>query len=410
MRRREFVLASLASLSGVHDGVAAPSLRRGLWRDEAGMFAIGRFPEFGPGLFGFDYAIPRCGLLRSAVGESWSMSGSLDGTAPPAQAIQFRNGRIALGARNLAPVPMERTEFTVTSESIRLSGEIAARSDETPTGTVLLVYGSGPAPREAFDLWAFWFLAKGFKVITYDKRGSGRSSGDWHRTSLESLAQDALVVVKHARSTHERGPLFVWGASQAGWIEPQLGAAGAVDGIIMHAGPAMLPREQIVAAVAAELRAYGFPDDEIARAVAYYSLDTDVSLGLRPWSNIEAAYAKASAAGVEWLLAPPAPAHAPERIMIRLMANFDPAPFWGRCKVPTLAIFGGKDWIVPAVDNLARLNRIIAPSASLNTEVLPDANHLMFVAKTGVRTEYPTLSVIDPEYFPAMSRWLDRHS
>jgi alpha-beta hydrolase superfamily lysophospholipase len=378
-----------------------------LWRDEAGLFAIGRFPEFGAGLFGFDYSTPRCGLLQPSATGSWHLSGSLDGKAPPVQAVQIRDGSLVVGERKLSPLPLERVPFVVDSGSVRLSGEIATRTDEKPRGTVLLIYGSGPAPIEAFDLWAFWFLGAGFKIITFDKRGSGRSTGDWHLTSLESLAQDALAVVNHARSSYGYGPLFVWGASQAGWIEPQLGAAGAVDGIIMHAGSAMLPREQILAEVAAELRAYEFSDAEIARALAYYSLDTDVSLGIRPWSDVEDAYRKASAAGVEWLLAPPAKAHAPERTMIRLMANFDPAPYWGRSKAPTLGIFGGKDWIVPAADNLATLNRIIAPNTPLNTEVLPDANHLMFVAKTGVRSEYPTLSLIDAGYFAAMSRWLD---
>jgi hypothetical protein len=38
--------------------------------------------------------------------------------------------------------------------------------------------------------------------------------------------------------------------------------------------------------------------------------------------------------------------------------------------------------------------------------VLPDANHLMFTAKTGVRTEYPALAQIDPGCFAAMSGWL----
>jgi alpha-beta hydrolase superfamily lysophospholipase len=410
MMRREFLGASLGYLCCVRDGLASPTLGRGLWCDESGAFAIGRCPEFGTGLFGFDYSIPRCGLVQPVAGGSWNMSGSLDGKATPVQAIHVRHGTLVIGGRQLRPVPLDRTRFDVTSESVRLSGEIAARADQAPRGTVMLIYGSGPAGKEAFDLWAFWFIAKGFKVITADKRGCGRSQGDWRLTSLESLAQDALVIVNQARSCGARGPLYVWGASQGGWIEPQLGAAGAVDGIIMHAGSAMLPREQMLAAVEAELRAYEFQDDEIARALAYYALDTDVCLGVRPWSDIEAAYAKASAAGAEWLLAPPAKADAPERTMIRLMANFDPAPYWGRSKVPTLAIYGGKDWIVPAADNLAALNRIIAPNTDLKTEVLPAANHLMFVAKTGVRPEYPTLSRIDPGYFGAMSRWLDARS
>ena len=61
-----------------------------------------------------------------------------------------------------------------------------------------MVYGSGPAPKAAFDLWAMWFLAEGYTVLTYDKRGSGKTAGDWRLTGLEDLAADAAAVLKHA--------------------------------------------------------------------------------------------------------------------------------------------------------------------------------------------------------------------
>ena len=152
---------------------------------------------------------------------------------------------------------------------------------------------------------------------------------------------------------------------------------------IMHAGPAVLPRDQIIDSVDAELHAYGFPADEIARTRSYYNLDTQVSLGNRLWSEVEAAFKKATSAGAEWLLAPPAARDAPERTIIRLMANFDPAPFWRRNKAPTLALYGGKDWVVPTTKNRAVLEKSVSAATKLIAVTLPSANHMMFVAKTG---------------------------
>jgi len=407
MIRREFLGASLGSLFCARAAFGESLPTRGLWRDEVGPFAIGRFPEFGPGLFAFDYALPRSGPIRPAASGGWEVRGSLDGKAPVVHAAKLANSHLLVDDRSLRPVPITRVNFTVQSRSVRLSCELADCAGRRSRGTVLLIYGSGPATKEAFDLWAFWFLAAGFSVITHDKRGSGRSTGDWRTTSLESLGEDARRILDHAKAAGARAPYFAWGASQGGWIEPQLGAAGAVDGIIMHAGSATTPRAQILSAVRAELLAYEFPEAEIERALAYYALDTDVSLGARPWADIDAAYRDASRAGAEWLLAPPASRDAAERTTIRLMADFDPTPYWRRSSAPVLAIFGGKDWIVPAVDNLSRLEEIIAPDARLVTKLLPTANHLMFVAKTGVRTEYPTLSMMEPGYFSAMAGWLD---
>jgi pimeloyl-ACP methyl ester carboxylesterase len=377
VKRRELLIGGAACLLGPGRALGTEPTSRGLWRGRQGAFAIGRFPEFGGGLFGFDYAALEVG------------SPSLPG-------------------RRLSEVRVRRRAFEARSDGAVLSAELADSEGRPARGTIAMIYGSGPAPKEAFDLWAFWFLAAGFAVLTYDKRGSGRSTGDWRSAGLETLASDARAVIDGARALHAPGTVLAWGASQAGWIAPQLGAAGAIDGIILHAGSSMRPGEQILAQVEAELRAYGLAEEEIGRARNYYALDTDVSRGLRPWAAVDLAYRQASARGAEWLLAPPAPAAAPERTMIRLMADFDPGPFWRASRVPILALFGGKDWIVPAEPNRAALRRLVAPEAPLADLVLPRANHLMFDAETGLREEYPSRRRIDHGYFASIASWLER--
>jgi pimeloyl-ACP methyl ester carboxylesterase len=272
-----------------------------------------------------------------------------------------------------------------------------------------MIYGSGPAPKAAFDPWALWFLGEGLSVITYDKRGSGQSSGDWRLASLEDLAADAAAVLRTARAEGLTGRVVAWGASQGGWILPQIAADRMIDGLVMHAGSTTRPAEQILEQVAYALKPYGFDQAEIDRARAYYALDVEVSRGHRPWSDIDAAYKMAIASGAEWILEPPAAAAAPERTMIRLMADFDPAPYWRASSVPVLALYGGKDWIVPAETNLPRLKQLVSDRTDLATRLIPDANHLMFIAKSGNRDEYGKLSRMSPSYFPAIRSWLRDH-
>lgn len=404
---RRDVLTGAAGLSASATLYPSVTPLRGLWRDEAGALAIGRFPEFGPGDFAFDYVGLRIGPLAVEGTRRWRMASTLDGSGAPTMEIDAEGTKLRVGDRRLAPVLIQRFPFEAVSGAGSLSAELATPAGTRPRGVIVMIYGSGPAPKEAFDPWAFWFLAADFAVLTYDKRGSGNSTGDWRTTGLEDLAADARTVIERARPFLPAGPLLAWGASQAGWIEPQLGAASAIDGMMMHAGSAMRPSEQILASVEAELRAYGFPEDEIDRAKNYYSLDTDVSRGRRAWEEIDAAFRRATAAGAEWILAPPAAPDAPERTMIRLMSDFDPAPYWRANRAPTLALFGGKDWIVPAAANLRTLESMTPSDTNLTSLILPAANHLMFVARTGVRAEYPTRSHIDPGYFSTIARWLD---
>jgi pimeloyl-ACP methyl ester carboxylesterase len=407
MTRRNILLGAAALLAPNLAAAGPQALVRGLWRDDQGCFAVGAFPEFGQGVFAFDYADLRFGPLLAAA-QGWDVSGALNGKAPAAETVGLEGDALRIRARRLAAVPVDRAPFEVRSGEYTLAAEIARPAGRRVRGTVLMVYGSGPAPKEAFDPWAFWFLSEGYAVVAYDKRGSGRSTGDWRLTTLEELAADAIAVLREARSRGVDGPVFVWGASQAGWIQPQLGAAGAVDGLIMHAGAATTPAAQILDQVEYELKAYGFAPEEIARAKAYYTLDIDVSRGRRPWSEIDAAYKAASAAHAEWILAPPSGADAPERTTIKLMADFDPEPYWRANKAPTLAIYGERDWIVPVERNLPLLKSVASSATALASATLPEANHLMFAAKTGTLAEYPTLSRLVPGYFETIRTWMTR--
>ena len=411
MIRRELLLGSGAWLVvSQANALEAPTKVRGLWRDDSGYVAIGAFPEFGQAPFVFDYASLLVGPLAHVGGPTWDVSGALNSRAPSAASLTLDQGVLRMGARTLAPVALVRTSFAVPSLRKMIHAEVAKVSARPCRGTVLMIYGSGPAPKEALDLWSFWFLAAGFAVVTYDKRGSGQSTGDWRLSSLIDLAQDASAVLGGVRSMGLQGPVFAWGASQAGWIEPQLGAAGLLDGIIMHAGAATTPGAQIIDQIKYELKAYGFSPEEISRAAAYYGLDRDVSCGIRPWSDIDSAYKSASASGAEWILGPPPAADAAERTMIKLMAGFDPTPYWRDNTAPTLALYGDRDWVVPVETNLPRLREIVSSSTALSAIVLPGANHIMFQAKSGTRDEYPKLSRIVPGYFEAIRTWLGQRS
>jgi pimeloyl-ACP methyl ester carboxylesterase len=256
------------------------------------------------------------------------------------------------------------------------------------------------------DYWAFLFLACGWAVATYDKRGSGASTGDWRVSGFDDLAGDVRTVLASVRSRREFAevPVGLIGLSQGGWIAPML--ATDVDFLILHGGAMVTPAQQTLTFVEGELKAYGFPREEIAAALAYYALDIDVSRGRRPWAELQRAYETAEAKGAEWLLRPPLAADAAERTMWRLIADFDPAPLWRACNAPVLAIYGEKDLIVPPQPNAQLLQNFLPPATKRRIAVMPGANHLGMIADKGVTAEYVKCTMIAPEYFPTLSHWL----
>lgn len=385
----------------------------GLYRQsDAGFIGIGGFHEFGLSEILVDYQTGEVGPLfpladgRTGVGRAIG-----DRSPPPSHVLERKNGRLLLDGRPLTVEKVRRQTFQIENSAVMLAGEFV-RPENKPKGVLVFVHGSGDGPRRAYDTWTNLFLSRGWAVVVFDKRGSGKSTGDWHDADFVTLAGDVRAVLKWARAHRELAGLKValWGASQAGWIIPQLAADGAVDFAIIQSG-AVTPTDEFIShTLESELRAYGFPPEEIAKAQRYYQIDVDVSRGLQPFSTVEKAYAEASAAGAEWLLKPPDPVNSPERRFMAVIAGFDSAPYWRKVRIPLLILFGGKDHIVPVGPNRPRLEALLAEAGNTQAQIvtLENDNHLAMLAKTGVRSEYATLNRFDPAYFETITTFLDR--
>ncbi len=287
----------------------------GIYRKaDGGMVGIGEFHEFGPSLILVDYGTGEVGPLVPLADGKMGIGRAIgDRHSPPARTLERRAGGIFLDGGRLKLLSVHRRPFEIRHDTIKLAGELV-RPNEHPKGVMVLVHGSGDGPRRAYDLWTNFFLSGGWAVVVFDKRGSGQSTGDWHDANFATLAGDVLSVLKWTRTQSQLAnlPLGLWGASQAGWIIPQLADDEVVDFAIVQAGASTPVDEFVGRTVESELKAYGFPPEEIASARAYYELDIAVSRGTRSFDELEKAYREASAAGAEWLLKAPDPMASPD--------------------------------------------------------------------------------------------------
>jgi pimeloyl-ACP methyl ester carboxylesterase len=57
-------------------------------------------------------------------------------------------------------------------------------------------------------------------LVHFDKRGIGKSTGKWYKTSLEHLAEDVKEVAKFLSKIEyiDTSKIYVIGHSQGGWI------------------------------------------------------------------------------------------------------------------------------------------------------------------------------------------------
>jgi len=272
------------------------------------------------------------------------------------------------------------------------------------------VHGSNALTRDVFGPWSRYFAALGFAVLSYDKRGTGQSTGDWKRADFPTLAADVLAGVRALAARHDirTNRIGLWGASQAGWILPLVAAQAPreVAFLVVHAGSGTTVREEGVLYLQKELRFAGLPESSVAIGTRYQVLDDSVTQTGSGWDELQRYYG-AHRAAETWLW-PPRPADDWFRPYYRMLMDFDPSGSWRRVTCPVLLFFGELDANVPPQESWPPIERALrqAGNSRVRQIVLPNANHLFLEARTGARDEYPGLSRFVPGYFDRMAQWL----
>lgn len=182
-------------------------------------------------------------------------------------------------------------EVTLKSGSIALAGTLVRHPQ--PAASLVLMQGAFPGER-ALGL-ARLIASRGFTVLTYDKRGFGKSGGtapadNVSVRNLNFLADDAAAAVQWfgRQDRLGRGPLGIYGLSQAGWIAPIAAAkTPGISFIVLWSGPVCTVSEELHFSAFAE----GDPDFwakhsradvvEHMKRVRYRADDTDPRTSLR---------------------------------------------------------------------------------------------------------------------------------
>lgn len=135
---------------------------------------------------------------------------------------------LALGSPSMsAETAAYRTEdVTFESHGARLSGSLVIPVNQEIRAGVVFIHGSGAQTRSLG--WAEKFAAAGIAALVYDKRGVGKSGGQYEadrnvsEANLALLADDASTALEAlARHASLKGvPVGFTGISQAGWIAP----------------------------------------------------------------------------------------------------------------------------------------------------------------------------------------------
>jgi dienelactone hydrolase len=283
---------------------------------------------------------------------------------------------------------------TITSGDIRLAGTLTLPIGAGPFPALVFVHGSGPSLRNTYMLDADRFARNGIASLAFDKRGVGKSTGNWLTAGFDELADDVLAAVRSLRADKRIRPdaVGLFGISQAGWVIPLAASRSAdVAFLVPVSGAAVTPAEQELWRHRQNLEflyiAPRFIELERKSCAMAYDWQRRIQLGSMP---IPSPFADDN-----------------------LNMYHDAQAVLRQVKQPVLAILGGMDNLTPPHESAALwadgLRR--GGNADSSVRLFPRGEHgLRDGGKSGSPLEVLRERRLVPGYFDTMVRWIKHHS
>ncbi len=321
---------------------------------------------------------------------------------------------------NAVRVPIRQEEVTFKNGDVTLAGTLVTPATKGQHPALVFTHGGGAAVREVYWGLGYLYAARGFVVLTYDKRGVGKSTGNWLAASFHDLADDAVAGAKFLQARTDVNPKQIgfWGLSQGGWIAP-LAASRFPDAAyaIALSGGGLTPAETELFDTEYELTKAGYKPNEVQDALTFQRLKNDIIVS--PDSNEKwEQYTKLRliAKDQKWYRHQGIDVRGPEKRdegfwpYMRKFYFYDPAPTLRASKAPLLAIFGELDTPEGVKAEVRAIEQIMNQAGRRDylVKVYPSARHNLMEVPRDNPGEYVRLKRFPAGFFEMMVDWTER--
>jgi dienelactone hydrolase len=324
-------------------------------------------------------------------------------------------------------IPFREQTATIHSNDVDLFAKLVLPEGSGPFPAVVLVHGSEKDAATLLYDEPNRYAAHGVAVLVFDKRGTGRSGGDYGQ-DFDQLAGDVLAAVAWVRKQPRIDPERVGlaGYSQGGWVAPLAASRsqGAVKFVLVEYGLAEPPSQEERWEVRNALRDKGFGEEAQRRADALVDATQEIVRNHfeSGWDRFDAlADNDANAPWIDvlkkrggltgsllkyphWMI------RVYKRRNPHMTASwfYDPLPVLTHLDAPMLWLIAGKDAEAPNEVTIERIQRLHDAGRPVDLVIFPNADHGIrdFEIQNGERvtTRYP------PDYFQTEWQWLVRQA
>lgn len=311
-----------------------------------------------------------------------------------------------------APFPYRDESLAIrSSDGVVLGATLSMPKGAKTPNAVVLVHGAGPSTRDedgTFAVLADHLARQGVAVLRYDKRGVGRSTGDYDQHTQAQLADDVAAALQALRARKQFRRIGVIGHSEGPGVAAAVAARhpGTMDFLVSLAGVGLNGLDMLLLQDRVTAIANGATPDEADRLVAWSRRYYAVILAEADEATRTAALKKLEDERPADDRALAARTHMDEgslsvergfagKPFLRVQLQADTPADWRQVTCPVLALNGSVDRQVPP-ESMAGIVAALAAGGNRHVEsaVLPSLNHLFQTAGTGAEDEYDTIEEV----------------
>jgi uncharacterized protein len=360
------------------------------------------------------------GLYRNAAGQSVYVGVENEAPDPPINEYfdpgTQHTGDLPADSRLRPQTLIRDDDAIIDAPGGALGVSLYSTGDDKRT-TIILIHGNDPETREMGFLIPY-FVLNGVNVISYDQRGTGKSSGNWQENGPVQRAADVEAVYdaystnSHVNAAH----MGVWGFSNGGWTAPIVATSRPLKFMILKSGPPESLETNVCYSVAQNMQHKNYDAQSVASATETWHALIGALSGKVSWDVARTLYVTASTkpwfadAYLPYFYPPdlgfPPPAAAAAARQRELL--YDPTETLEKLRTPTLALFGALDRNVDVTNAPALFSSAFAHGVmrDFTLQIYQDAGHQLKVSATGFNGEPSQPERLTAGYPQIMIKWL----
>jgi len=303
--------------------------------------------------------------------------------------------------------------LSIKSNDVVLSADFYKQKARGKFPALVLLHGSSTNLKSEYVFDADFFAKQGFEVLIFDKRGNGKSTGDYYTSNYDDLIEDAIACIEilNKRESVDKSKIGLWGYSQGATLLPKIITKTSIPSFIIAKSPEVVSVTE-AAAYSDSLRVVNSGNSKsnghivakshrkVAKMISdgddYKEVERFIHQNAQKYSfmNQTGLYGnlninKNEFDGFYWK---------------GRTENF--YSYWENLNIPTLVLFGERDALICAINNKSLLDNF--NNENVKVIVFPFANHhLKKTFNPTIDSEFDFPRLIEG-YSENVEKWIEK--